>query len=249
MIGAGSWALHPHVLFETSAYFIAFRIYLVRRRRHGDVIGDSLRWSVITAAAIGAVTGSRILFWLEDPQLTAAHATDGAFLIGGKTIVGALLGGWIGVEVMKRMLGIREATGDLFAVPLAFGIAMGRIGCFLTGLDDRTHGVPSSMPWAVDLGDGVRRHPTALYESAFALLLGAVLLRISPPRRRGNLFKIFMVSYLAFRLLVEVIKPEVRVALGLTSIQWACVAGLAYYVQWYAREGRVQTPPPRAIAT
>jgi phosphatidylglycerol:prolipoprotein diacylglycerol transferase len=237
-IGVGSWAVHPHLLFEASAYFVAFRVYLAMRRRRGDVIEDAPRWSIVTAAAIGAVVGSRVLFWLEDPSLTAAHLTDAAFLIGGKTIVGGLLGGWIAVEIAKRFLGIRGATGDLFAAPLAVGIAIGRIGCFLTGLEDRTYGVASSLPWAVDFGDGIRRHPTALYESVFMLAVAVALTRWSRSAHRGDLFKAFMASYLAFRLLVDAIKPEVRVALGLSSIQWACVAGLAYYLWWFIRMWR-----------
>jgi hypothetical protein len=51
-------------------------------------------------------------------------------IIGAKTIAGALLGGWIAVEIQKRRAGIGEPTGDLFAVPLAIGIAIGRYNLF-----------------------------------------------------------------------------------------------------------------------
>ena len=243
MLGPDGGGLHPHLVFETAAYFIAFRVYLAGRRRAGDVVPDATRWSLITAAAIGAVLGSRILFWLEDPRLTLAHLLDPnpAFLIGGKTIVGGLLGGWLAVELTKRFLGVRTATGDLLAVPLAVGIAVGRIGCFLTGLDDHTYGVASSLPWAVDLGDGVRRHPTALYES-LAMLPLAIVLRRAQLARGGDRFKLFMVSYLTFRLLVDALKPGIAFA-GLTSIQWACAAALGYYAHWWMRS-RSGVPPP-----
>lgn len=56
----------------------------------------------------------------------------------------------------SRWLGIRTSTGDLLALPLAVGITIGRIGCFLTGLSDGTFGRPSSLPWAVDFSDGIR---------------------------------------------------------------------------------------------
>jgi len=59
-------------------------------------------------------------------------------------------------------------------VELVMGIAIGRVGCFLTGLPDHTYGVHSSLPWAVDFGDGPR-HPTQLYEIAFVMLLGAAI--------------------------------------------------------------------------
>ena len=86
--------------------------------------------------------------------------------MGGKTIVGALIFGLISVELMKRYIGVRQSTGDLYAIPLALGIAIGRIGCFLTGLSDNTYGTPTTLPWAVNFGDGIPRHPTQLYEIA-----------------------------------------------------------------------------------
>jgi phosphatidylglycerol:prolipoprotein diacylglycerol transferase len=224
---------HPHFVFETLAYFVGFRLYLRSRRRTGDHIGDGPRWSVITAAAVGAVIGSRVLFWLEDPAFTLRNLDHPLVLFGGKTVVGALLGGWIAVEGTKRVLGIREATGDLFAVPLAVGMSIGRIGCFLSGLPDGTFGVATSLPWGLDLGDGIGRHPTALYESLFMIALAVALARLERRLRRGEAFKIFMAGYLAFRLAVDGLKPGVPLG-GLTAIQWACVAGLAYYIWWFS---------------
>jgi phosphatidylglycerol:prolipoprotein diacylglycerol transferase len=98
--------------------------------------------------------------------------------MGGKTIVGALIGGLITVELMKRYIGLRTSTGDLYAIPLAVGIAIGRIGCFLTGLSDNTYGTASNLPWAIDFGDGIPRHPTQLYEIAFLLLLIPALYKL-----------------------------------------------------------------------
>jgi prolipoprotein diacylglyceryltransferase len=127
-------------------------------------------------------------------------------------------------------------TGDLFAVPLAVGIGIGRIGCFLSGLPDRTYGSPSTMPWAVDFGDGIPRHPTQLYETAFLWLLASFLAGIlARPHREGDVFRMFMVSYLAFRLVVDAIKPEVRVALGLSAIQWTALAVIVHYRHDVAR--------------
>ena len=123
------------------------------------------------------------MFWLEDPQLTWQHFHDPNYLIGGKTIVGALAFGLITVELAKRYIGLRDSTGDLYAIPLALGIAIGRIGCFLTGLSDNTYGTPSSLPWAINFGDNIPRHPTQLYEIAFVLalipILYSVLSRVS----------------------------------------------------------------------
>jgi phosphatidylglycerol---prolipoprotein diacylglyceryl transferase len=184
---------------------------------------------VITAAVAGAAIGSRILFWFEDPRLTAAHWHDAIYLMSGKTIVGGLIGGLIAVEWVKRIIGEKVSTGDLFAAPIALGLAIGRIGCFLGGLPDNTYGTPTSLPWGVDFGDGVPRHPTQLYESVFALGLFLFLLRMmNRPHRNGDVFKMFMVAYISWRLAVDFWKPGIRIA-GLSGIQWACAAMLVYY--------------------
>jgi phosphatidylglycerol---prolipoprotein diacylglyceryl transferase len=230
------YRLHPHPTFEALAYAVGLYLILKLRARRGDRIPNDTRWWVIAAAMVGGALGSKALYWFEDPTALRAHWTDLAFLMSGKTIVGGLLGGLIGVEVVKRLLGEHRSTGDLLAVPLAVGIAIGRIGCFLTGLPDRTYGNRTSLPWGVDFGDGVARHPTQLYEIAFLIGLAAGLARMTP-RREGDLFKMFMIAYLAFRLAIDLLKPEVRIALGLSAIQWACVAGLLYYSRTLLKSG------------
>jgi phosphatidylglycerol:prolipoprotein diacylglycerol transferase len=237
----GRTRIHPHVFFEILGYAIAFGTYFLLRRRFGDPVSTPIRWSVVAFAVAGAAFGAKVLYWLEDPKLTLQHLHDPVFLMGGKTIVGALIGGLVGVEFLKRQIGQRESTGDLFAIPLAIGIAIGRVGCFLTGLSDNTYGIATSLPWGIDFGDGIRRHPTQLYEMFFLFalvpVLYSVLIRIARPRsgaypatfRSGDGFKLFMVGYLGFRLLCDFIKPYPRVALGLGSIQWACVLILIYY--------------------
>jgi len=225
----GPFALHPHLPLELLAYIAGFLTYLRLRRSHGDSVSDASRWTAITAAVAGAALGSRILYWFEDPALTFAHWREPIYLLGGKTIVGALIGGLLAVEWAKRRTGETHSTGDLFAAPLALGIAIGRIGCFLTGLADHTYGVATSLPWGVDFGDGIRRHPTQLYESIFALALFFFLLRmLKRPHRDGDVFKAFMVAYLGWRLAIDFLKPEVRI-LGLGGILWACVVMLVYY--------------------
>jgi len=154
---------------------VAFYAYLKLRRRFGDPIDTPLRWAAVAAAVAGAALGSKILFWLEDPRQTLENLHNPAYLIGGKTIVGALIGGLVAVELIKRYIGLRTSTGDLYAIPLAVGIAIGRIGCFLTGLSDNTYGTPTGLPWGINFGDGIRRHPTQLYEIAFLIALIPIL--------------------------------------------------------------------------
>ena len=96
----------------------------------------------------------------------------------------------------------------------------------------------------MDFGDGIRRHPTQLYEIAFFLLLLPLLYRIlrlissSPGEqkfRTGDAFKFLMVGYLFFRLVSDFIKPYPRIFLGLAGIQWACLLTLLYYSSDVAR--------------
>ena len=246
----GPVEIHPHLLFEVLAYTVAFRIYLELRRRSGDHLQDQDRWWVIAAAATGALLGSKLLFLLEDPHERLRNISNPLLLPFGKTIVGALIGGLFCVEFSKRLLGITLRTGDLFALPLCVGIAVGRIGCFLTGLSDQTYGVATSLPWGINLGDGVRRHPTQLYEIVFLLALTALLVLVRRrPRVEGDLFKIFMVGYLAFRLCCDFLKPEVHVFVGLSSIQYACVLMLLYYSQDIVRWIRRRKFDGKPVAT
>lgn len=231
-IHLGPVTLHPHLLFESLAYFIGFRLYLWTRSKE-KLPFDKSMW-VIVGAILGAALGSKALYWLEDPQQTLHRWYDWTYMMEGKTIVGGLLGGLIGVEWIKKRAGVTRSTGDDIALPLVVGMAIGRIGCFLTGLDDHTYGTPTSWPVGVDFGDGIPRHPTQLYEIVFLLALGAVLLTLRRKAHQGNLpdgalFQLFMTGYLLFRFAIDFMKPVPHPYAGLNNIQLACLAGLLYY--------------------
>ncbi len=240
----GPWRVHPHLLFELLAYFVAFRLYLYDRRRRGDFLDDSRRWWVIAAAAGGAAGGARLVALLECPAELLSGEVRWERL-AGKTIVGAIAGGWLAVELTKRALGIRRRTGDALAIPLAVGIAIGRIGCLLTGLDDHTIGSPTALPWGVDFGDGVRRHPAPLYEILFLVLLVALLAGVRAKRAaEGDLFRLFVGGYLAFRLAADFGKPADCRALGLSTIQWVALSGLVALAPDMLRWIRSRQFPP-----
>lgn len=230
----GSWQIPAHFVFESLAYFFAFQIFLYQKRRQQDPLSTEHRYAIIAAAVMGAAIGSKLLYYLIDPVQTLQKWNDLYYLMSGKTIVGALAGGLFAVEGTKKILHIQARSGDLFAIPLTFGIAIGRIGCFLSGLNDHTHGLATQMPWGVDLGDGLHRHPVQLYEILFLMTLAIFLIRMQKVNTQkkslasGDLFKLFMIAYFSFRLLIDFIKPGIFFW-GLNAIQWTCVAMLIYY--------------------
>ena len=219
------YSLHAHVLFETLGYVIGFQTFLfLRRRRAFETVNvDSQLW-LFVGCVFGAFAVSKGLAWVESwPDYWAARDNPAVWL-GGKTIVGGLIGGWLGVEIAKFFTGVRTRTGDGYVIPLCLGIAIGRIGCFLTGLADHTHGVATSLPWGVDFGDGIRRHPTQLYEFLFLLAMAGIFARSGVGWRRdtgGRAFRIFLIGYLQFRFAIEFIKPSWKGYAHLSAIQWA----------------------------
>jgi prolipoprotein diacylglyceryltransferase len=225
-----------HGFFEVLGTALGVAVYSWLRVRRGDAVDDRARLSVIVGAAIGATVGARLLWWIGEPGIPISG------ILGGKTVVGGLLGGLIGVEVTKWIRGIHRSTGDLFVLPLIVAIAVGRIGCFLAGPFDRTNGLPSDLPWAIAIGDGIPRHPVALYEIAF---LAALIPLVRVATHPGGRFQLFLASYLAFRLAIDFLKPyPAPVFAGLSAIQWACVAGLSYYAVLFARRIRLREASP-----
>lgn len=212
-----------HLLFETLGYLVGFSIY--RRLKRRDFLDEPMRWTLVVAAILGAVVGSKVLHHLANPAYWPHYRSHPELLLVGKTIVGGLLGGWIAVEVVKKRLGVLERTGDLYVLPLLVGIACGRVGCFLSGLEDRTYGVETALPWGIDFGDGVARHPTQLYEILFLCVLGLIIHRPGCEPPRGARFRAFVLAYMGFRLAVDFIKPYEAIA-GLNAIQWAALAAL-----------------------
>jgi prolipoprotein diacylglyceryltransferase len=154
------------------------------------------------------------------------------------------LGGLIGVEWVKKRIGVTVSSGDLMVYPLIVAMIIGRMGCLFAGLEDGTYGIPSNLPWSIDLGDGIHRHPTNLYEILFWLLLWGGLSAYEHYKKfsDGSRFKIFMVSYLFFRFLIEFIKPDYFFKFGLSVIQLACITGLLYYYKVFVYPSKLLKP-------
>lgn len=166
----------------------------------------------------------------------------GPLLLSGKTILLGLVGGYVGVELAKWRIGVTTKTGDQFAVPVAVGIGVGRWGCFFGGC---CYGVPTSVPWGVVFGtvDMLPRHPTQIYESLFHLTMAGVMYGLlMSGRLRGQLIKLYFISYFGFRFLTELIRTEIPWAWGLTAYQWAIVVLIPIFVALWIRDHRHQRP-------
>ncbi len=226
----GSWHVPIHPVFDMLAYFFGFRLYLYLKKRSR---GTQLSWEenawIFVGCIFGALVGAKVLAWAESPGFYWSLRHDPHFWYGGKTIVGGLIGGWMGVELAKKCMGITVSTGDVCVFPLILGMCVGRIGCFLTGVSDETCGVPTQLPWGVDYGDGIPRHPAQIYEILFLIGLGTMLwIMRASFTVPGMRFRWFLTGYLSFRLCVDFLKPHEIVFGGLSGIQWGCVLALAF---------------------
>ncbi len=230
-----------HLIMEYLAFIVGFRYYVFLRKRSTDEISSNNRLSIIIGATLGALIGSRIIGFLEYPFINFSENTW-IELLNAKSIMGGLFGGLLGVEIAKKIIGEKRSSGDLFTFPIILGIFIGRIGCFLSGTNEFTYGIETSSIFGMDLGDGVLRHPLALYELVFLVLLAIALKQIQKKKilKSGGLFKWFMISYFGFRFLIEFLKPNEFFILGLSSVQILCVICLLYYYKtiFFIKESR-----------
>ena len=222
--------INVHLILEYLAFFIAFRYYVWLRKSTTDNISNGNRLSIILGAVIGAFIGSRFIGYLENPMITI-NLKNIIQLLNTKSIMGGLFGGLLGVEIAKKIIKEKTSSGDLFTFPIIVGIFIGRIGCFLSGTNEFTYGNKTSFFTGMNLGDGILRHPTSLYELVFLMLLFIFLTKAKTylHKQNGNLFIVFMISYFTFRFAIEFLKPNVFYLFNLSSIQWLCVHCWIYY--------------------
>ena len=220
-----------HSIFEPLGIFIGFRYFLFLRKAKGDYIESGQRLWILIGATFGALIGSRLVGGFENPVALFNADNPLMYIYQNKTVVGGFLGGLAGVELTKKMIGEKQKSGDLFTYPLILALIIGRVGCFSMGVFEETYGVPTNFFFGMDLGDGIKRHPVILYEMFFLLLLWISMRQVEKRYvlAEGGRFKIFMIAYLFFRLILDFIKPHYTFNFGLSTIQIVCIAGLLYY--------------------
>jgi phosphatidylglycerol:prolipoprotein diacylglycerol transferase len=163
----------------------------------------------------------------------------------GRSIVGALAGAITAIEIFKWRKGIRGSTGLIFVPAFATSVIIGRIGCYLSGLEDNTYGLPTALPWGHDFGDGVLRHPVQLYESfSMLLFLAAVLILLArrQPFFMRNGFYLMVLFYSGQRFIWEFLKPYGPIVGPFNLFHFIC-AGLCCYSIWMMgrRDGRANS--------
>lgn len=205
MLAEGASIATVHTAFDLLAALAAVGMTLVvyRWRLSGaaariESAGLGYAMALVAGAVIGGFGAGTLNLWLS--------GLPGV----GRSILGALAGAIAGVEFYKLRKGITGSTGIIFVPAFATSVAVGRWGCFLSGLGDETYGTPTTLPWGHDFGDGVLRHPVQLYESfTMVAFLAAALILIG--RRDAwflrNGFYALVLVYAAQRFLWEFLKP------------------------------------------
>lgn len=226
--------INVHLILEYLAFFLGYRYYAFLKRKSNDTISSYNRINIILGAVIGALLGSRIIGVLEHPTTILKHSF--IHVMNVKTIMGGLFGGLLGVEMAKKIIGEKNSSGDLFTLPIVLGIFIGRIGCFLIGIREFTYGKETSFFMGMDLGDDLLRHPLALYELFFLVILFAFLKHnLKKKLENGTVFIYFMIGYFGFRFCIEFLKPNQFFLLGLSTIQILCITCWLYYYKFFLK--------------
>jgi phosphatidylglycerol:prolipoprotein diacylglycerol transferase len=177
---------------------------------------------VAIAGLAGGVVGAKLTEWgLGHWAAVSAHPAllfDPRY--GGRTIIGGVVCGWIAVEIAKGRLGITRSTGDLFALALPAGEAIGRLGCYFNGC---CYGTVSSVPWAI-LQHGAWRHPSQIYLSLSAGLILCILLFFQQRLpREGDLFRLYLVLFGLSRFCMEFFRERPTTIWGMSLAQGFCL--------------------------
>jgi len=219
-----------HLIFDLLAYAVGTLLALkVFKSRTQLIENENIRYAYYTTVIVGAFFGAFIVGSLNT---YISVESNGSFILG-KSILGAIIGGIVAVELFKKIMHIKGSTGAYFVPSLAIGIAIGRVGCFLSGLDDYTYGIATNAFLGYDFGDGIARHPVQLYESATMGLFSIYVVYIYFKNRNyfeKHIFYQFILLYATQRFVWEFLKPYETIALGLNVFQFFCLGLIGYAI-------------------
>ena len=221
------------MLLAVAAFILARRLFPPPRPTH---LSRLEKLTLALAAFVGGTLTAKLPFVFDASTSFWDWATWSA---DGKTITTGLVGAYLSVEVAKFLLGIKAKTGDGLAIPLAVALAVGRLGCYVNGC---CAGTETALPWCVNFGDGVCRHPTQIYESLFHAAWAVLLVRLN--RRdalRYQRLKLYLLAYCAFRFAIEFIRIEPKWLGPLTWYQMVVVVFAVFlFGQWIVDARRLQ---------
>jgi prolipoprotein diacylglyceryltransferase len=245
----GPW-LHALFILLGTAVAVAVFVFGARRRR---ALSPELL-AILVGALCGGSLGAKLAVVWRYVDTVAAPSLLGFFLRSGQSVLGGLAGAYLGAVLVKRLIGYRASTGDLFAPAVALGIGIGRFGCLLT----EPPGVPTGGSWGVVVDAaraarlpgfppqwiGVPLHPSFVYEIPFHFAMAAVLFRL---RARGafrsDLFKLYLLLYAPFRFLLEFVRGNPVVWHGLTRSQLFLIPSMLLLTVSFLRRRRPVTFP------
>jgi phosphatidylglycerol:prolipoprotein diacylglycerol transferase len=232
--------------FQTFGLMFALALLsagLLLWKRLGE-LGKPRDWAyeMMFCAGLGGIAGSRLDFILENYSDVKDDLLGNVFSGSGLVWYGGAIGGAIAIFLWARYRNMLNlALLDLCAPALALGYAVGRIGCQLSG--DGDYGIPWDGPWAMAYPNGtvptdVAVHPTPIYETLAMGLVAYTLWHLRERFRPGILFALYLTLAGTERFLVEFIRRNDDVLLGLTQAQLLSVAMIVAGVAWIATKAR-----------
>jgi len=255
----GPITILTHDAFTVLALIVGLSMYYRELAKRGW-LDTRIVWISLAAVIAGAIGARTITAWEHVEYYTALEGVPLSVAIenSGKSLIGALAGGYLGMVLAKRAFGYTRSTGDCYVLAIPIATAIGRVGCFLSELP---LGTPTTLPWGVSVsaeaaaafarcpGCELPMHPSMLYEIVFNLVAVALIVRY---RARvpvvGDTLKLYLLAAGIFRFLVEFVRGNEPQALGLTGPQWVLIplVGLllAHFArQWWRDAWRVPVPP------
>lgn len=248
-IEIGPLTLQTFGLCFAAAFIVSGAIVGVRLKE----LGKPVDWAyeMAFAALVGGIIGARAHWLLENWDEASEDVLGNIFSGSGLVWFGGLIGGTLGVIIWARWRDyLNLGLLDLAAPALAAGYAVGRIGCQLSG--DGDYGVAWDGPWAMAYPDGTvptteEVHPTPVYETLTMTGVAFVLWRLRNRLTGGLLFALYLLLAGLERFLVEFIRRNEDVALGLTQAQLFSVAMVIAGAVWLAVGLRRPPAEPAAV--
>jgi prolipoprotein diacylglyceryltransferase len=266
----GPFTILTHDVFTILGLAVGLAIYYRELSRRGW-LDAPIVWISFAAILGGAIGARTITAWEHIEYYSSLEGVPLTYAIehSGKSIIGALAGGYLAIVLAKRWFRYTRSTGDCYVLAIPVATAIGRVGCFLSELP---LGTPTSLPWGIAAspeaaaafvscpGCTSPMHPSMLYEILFNLIAIAVIVRYRDRVPvRGDALKLYLLGAGVFRFLVEFVRGNEPQALGLTGPQWVLIPLVGLLVfhfarQWWRQAWRIPSPPrspdfaPKALA-